>query len=166
MAATKKSMTTTSVVKDAELQETANAVTQAAPVLTEEATAQKTAPTRKTPGRKPSAKKESVKQESAKQETAKRKTAVKEATKKAAAKTTSTRKSAAGRKAAPNEELHIQYGGKAYSQEDLVNIAKDVWKYDLQQKASALQSIKLYVKPEENTVYYVMNDEFTGRFDI
>lgn len=61
--------------------------------------------------------------------------------------------------------LHIQYGGKAYTMEDLVKIAKDVWKYDLKRKAGELESVELYVKPEENKVYYVMNGE-SGSFDI
>ena len=59
-----------------------------------------------------------------------------------------------------------QKAGKSYSQEDLLKIAKDVWKYDLKQKAADLTSIELYVKPEENMVYYVMNKETTGSFYI
>ena len=62
--------------------------------------------------------------------------------------------------------LHIQYGGRSYSQEDLMNIAKDVWKYDLKREEGELESVELYVKPEENKVYYVMNGEVTGNFDI
>lgn len=71
----------------------------------------------------------------------------------------------AAKKAVEKCTLHIQYGGKAYSQEDLEKIAKDVWKYDLKRKAGELESIELYVKPEENKVYYVMNGE-SGSFDI
>ena len=47
-----------------------------------------------------------------------------------------------------------------------MKIAKDVWKYDLQQKVEDLTSVDLYVKPEEKKVYYVMNKEFTGSFNI
>ena len=47
-----------------------------------------------------------------------------------------------------------------------MKIAKDVWKYDLKQKAGDLTSVELYVKPEEQAVYYVMNGEFTGSFVI
>ena len=45
-----------------------------------------------------------------------------------------------------------------------MQIAKDVWKYDLNQKSSDLTSIELYVKPEEHVAYYVMNKEFAGSF--
>lgn len=62
--------------------------------------------------------------------------------------------------------MHIQFDGKSYSQDDLMKIAKDVWKYDLKQKAGDLTSVELYVKPEESMVYYVMNKEFTGSFLI
>lgn len=62
--------------------------------------------------------------------------------------------------------LYVQYGGRSLSMEDLVKIAKDVWKYDLKRKAGDLKTMDLYVKPEENKVYYVMNKEFTGCFDI
>ena len=70
------------------------------------------------------------------------------------------------KKADQKSSLHIQFSGKSYSQEDLVKIAQDVWKYDLKQKVRELASIELYVKPEENMVYYVMNQKFTGSFVI
>ena len=67
------------------------------------------------------------------------------------------------KKAELKSELHLQFGGNSYTQEELVKIAKDVWKYDLNQKAGDLTSIELYIKPEEHAVYYVMNRDFTGR---
>ncbi len=91
----------------------------------------------------------------AKKETAKKETAKKAPAKKPAAK-----------KAELKSEISVQFGGKSYSQEDLLKIAKDVWKYDLKQKAADLTSVELYVKPEENMVYYVMNKETTGSFYI
>ena len=102
-----------------------------------------------TEAKKAPAKKTAVKTEAVKKETEK----------KIPAKT-------AAKKTEQKCEMHIQYGGKSYSQEDLVKIAKDVWKYDLKLKATELSSVNLYVKPEENKVYYVMNGEFTGSFDI
>lgn len=86
------------------------------------------------------------------------------ADKKPAAKKATVKKPA--KKAEFKSELHVQFEGKSYSQEDLLKIAKDVWKYDLKQKARELSSVELYVKPEENMVYYVMNKEFTGSFYI
>ena len=85
--------------------------------------------------------------------------------KKAAAKKTAGRKTAA-KKAELKSSVCIQFSGKSYSEEDLVKMAKDVWKFDLKQKLGELTSVELYVKPEENTVYYVMNKDFAGSFYI
>ena len=105
-------------------------------------------------------KKEAVKKEPAKKEVAKKEPVKKEVAKKASAK------KAPAKKAELKSELHIQFEGKSYAQDDLMKMAKDVWRYDLKQKVSALTSVELYVKPEENMVYYVMNKEFTGSFYI
>ena len=91
--------------------------------------------------------------------------AKKETAKKAPAKKAPAKKPAA-KKAELKSEISVQFGGRSYSQEDLMKIAKDVWKYDLKQKAADLTSVELYVKPEENMVYYVMNKEITGSFYI
>lgn len=126
------------------------------PVKTETKTAVKEA--EKAPVAKAEVKapvKAEVKKPAAKKETAKKETAKKAPAKKPAAK-----------KAELKSEISVQFSGKSYSQEDLLKIAKDVWKYDLKQKAADLTSVELYVKPEENMVYYVMNKEITGSFYI
>ena len=126
------------------------------PVKTETKTAVKEA--EKAPVAKAEVKapvKAEVKKPAAKKETAKKETAKKAPAKKPAAK-----------KAELKSEISVQFSGKSYSQEDLLKIAKDVWKYDLKQKAADLTSVELYVKPEENMVYYVMNKETTGSFYI
>ena len=126
------------------------------PVKTETKTAVKEA--EKAPVAKAEVKapvKAEVKKPAAKKETAKKETAKKAPAKKPAAK-----------KAELKSEISVQFGGKSYSQEDLLKIAKDVWKYDLKQKAADLTSVELYVKPEESMVYYVMNKEITGSFYI
>ena len=63
-------------------------------------------------------------------------------------------------------EMQLQFAGKSYTQDELMKIAKDVWKYDLKQKVGDLKTVELYVKPEESAVYYVMNKDFTGSFAI
>lgn len=75
-------------------------------------------------------------------------------------------KKAAAKKADLKTSVCLQFGGKSYSEEDLVKMARDVWKYDLKQKLGDLVSVELYVKPEENTAYYVMNKDFAGSFYI
>ena len=107
----------------------------------------------------PAAKKETVVKEAEKAPAAKKETVVKKAEKAAAKKETT-------KNVELKSEISVQFGGKSYSQQELLKIAKDVWKYDLKQKASDLTSVELYVKPEENMVYYVMNKETTGSFYI
>lgn len=80
--------------------------------------------------------------------------------KKAPAKKTTTRKTAV------KESVCVQFDGKSYTTEELVKIAKDVWKYDLKQKAGEFQTVELFVKPEEAKVYYVINGDTTGDFAI
>lgn len=92
------------------------------------------------------------------------KTAPAKAAKKTAAKKTTTRKSSA--KAEVAVSVNVQFGGKSYTTEDLVKIAKDVWKYDLKQKAADFKSVELYVKPEDGMTYYVINGKEAGSFYI
>ena len=73
---------------------------------------------------------------------------------------------APAKKAAVKEAISVQFAGKSYTTEELVKIAKDVWKYDLKQKATDFKSVELYVKPEESMVYYVINGDVTGNFAI
>ncbi len=86
------------------------------------------------------------------------------AEKKAPAKKAPAKKAAA--KKEMKVEIAVQFAGKSYTQDDLVKIAKDVWRYDLKQKAADLVSVELYVKPEESMVYYVFNGTECGSFAI
>lgn len=51
-------------------------------------------------------------------------------------------------------EVYVEYGGKQYNITDLVDRAKA--DYRLTHKVG-VQSCKIYVKPEEETAYYVVN---------
>lgn len=85
--------------------------------------------------------------------------------KKAAKKATTTAKKAVSKKEVKTS-ISVQFGGKSYTTDELVKIAKDVWKYDLKKKVGDFKSVELYVKPEENQCYYVINGEVTGKFFI
>ena len=88
------------------------------------------------------------------------------APKKAPAKKATETKAAAPKKTAVKTNVVIEVADRKYSSADIEKIAKDVWVYDLGKKAADLKSVDLYVKPEENKVYYVMNGDVTGDFDI
>ncbi len=88
------------------------------------------------------------------------------AEKKAPAKKETVRKETAAEKTEVKESLHIQFNGKSYASEELIKIAKDVWVFDLNQEEKDFKSVELYVKPEENVVYYVINGSVQGSFNI
>ena len=86
--------------------------------------------------------------------------------KKAPVKKAAAEKKAPAKKEAVKAVVNLQFAGKSYTDDDLVKIAKDVWKYDLGNKAADFKSVELYVKPEESRAYYVINGEVTGSFAI
>ena len=76
------------------------------------------------------------------------------------------KKAAAPKKAEVKNSVNVEWGDKKYSDTDLIKIAKDVWVYDLKQKAADFKSVEIYVKPFENVAYYVINGTETGNFNI
>ena len=76
------------------------------------------------------------------------------------------KKAAPKKVAEPKSAIVYQFADKEYDQASLTKIANDVWKYDLNGKAADLKKIQLFVKPEEEKVYYIFNDDITGEFGI
>lgn len=111
--------------------------------------------------------KTAVKKETAKKPAAKKAPAAKAVEE---AKAEPAKKPAAKKAAEKKEEvkatINFQFGGKSYTTEDLLKSCKDVWKYDLGGKEEDIKSVDLYVKPEENVTYYVINGDVTGSFFI
>lgn len=97
---------------------------------------------------------EEVKEEAIKAEK-KAVAAVKEAVKKAPAK-----------KAAVKETVYLQYAGKEIDTDALKARVKEIWTNDMQKKAADMKSVVLYLKPEDNAAYYVINDEVSGKIDF
>lgn len=94
-----------------------------------------------------------------------RTTAKKTTTKKAAA----PKKPAAAKKPAEKEaeqEMILQFGGREIKEKDLYERIQQIWIEGYGKKAEELKSLKVYVKPEEFTAYYVINDDVTGSIDL
>ncbi len=136
---------------------TAKVIAKAAPVK-EEAKAVEVKAEVKAPAKKTAAKKAPAK--------AAEKPAKEAAAKKAPAKKAATTKKAPAKKAEVKQSVNFQFSGKSYTPEELLKICKDVWTYDLNGKEEDFKSVELYVKPEENTTYYVINGDITGSFFI
>ena len=90
------------------------------------------------------------------EDTTAKKTATKTTEKKATAKKATTTKTAAVKK----NELFIQFSGFEFSHEELLEKVKA--DYAAQTGKKTVTSTKLYVKPEDMKVYYVVNDKFMG----
>lgn len=59
----------------------------------------------------------------------------------------------------------LQYAGREVQAEDWTRRAKEAWTA-AGKAEKEIKAIKLYVKPEENMVYYVVNEEMTGSFEL
>ena len=69
-------------------------------------------------------------------------------------------KAAAKRTAAPEVELFVEYRGRQVDARELVRAVQAAC------SGQAIQSLKLYVKPEDAAVYYVVNDQESGKVDF
>ena len=72
------------------------------------------------------------------------------------------KKAAAPKKTAVKETVYLQYLGKEINKDDLMKAVKEIWTKEMKNKVSDLKSVTLYIKPEENMAYYVINNDVTG----
>lgn len=89
-----------------------------------------------------------------------------------AAKKTTTKAAAVTAEAAPKKtrvrktvSVTLQYGGTEWSTEVLTERAIVAWAAAMSQPKTAAKDIKLYLKPEDNMVYYVINGD-DGKFPL
>lgn len=95
------------------------------------------------------------------------KEAVKE-TKKAVKKTAEAAKNVAkpakdAKPAKTNVSFVIQFAGKEVNTQDV--LSKAMTQFAAENKAE-VKDVTLYVKPEDNAAYYVVNGEFTGKVEL
>lgn len=111
-----------------------------------------------------SEKKKNVAQEAAADIKAVAEKAAKKISKKAAAAKTemTEEKKPTRRKKAVSAVVYVQYSGSEYVVSDLSE--KVTAAYEAEgNKASAIKSLEIYVKPEEGKAYYVINGEAEGK---
>ena len=63
------------------------------------------------------------------------------------------------------EEVVIQFGGSEWTVAQLKQAAQDAYVAE-GHRASTIKKLTVYVKPEERTAYYVINDKITGSVAI
>ncbi len=59
----------------------------------------------------------------------------------------------------------IQYAGRDFTYEELIQNAKNKFQYDMGGDPEAVKNIEIYVKPEDNRVYFLM-DGVQGSYDM
>ena len=116
-------------------------------VVQQEEAPQEEAPKKKRPGRKPMTPEQKEAARKAREE------------KKKLEKQEEQRKLAEGLQ----PEIYVQYQQTEANVTELIQVAKD--EFHKEKKRTHVTSMKLYVKPEERTVYYVINDSAEGKVE-
>ena len=172
MAESKK--TEAAVKPVATIKTPAAAETKAAEVKVEE----KVAPVKKAAVKKAAAKKETVKKEAAVKKAATVKKAVKAEEKKTVAKKaeaakTEVKKPAAKKATAAKAETEtvkanivLQYSDKNVTYDTIIENSKNNYQFEMGGNVDEIKKLSVYVKPEENAAYYVVNDKVQGRIGL
>ena len=85
--------------------------------------------------------------------------------KKAAAPRKTAARKAPAKKAAATE-VYVQFSGKEIYAKDVVESVKKIWTEEMGKKEEELEDLKVYIKPEDNGAYYVINGDTTGFFGL
>lgn len=131
------------------------AATPVVPKTEVKKTAAKKAPAKKTSDKK-------VTEEKKTAEAKKAPAAKKTAAKKPAAKKTTEKKTAA-KKSSADSKIYIQFFGKQVTAKDVLASCEVDYKKN---NKAAIKSIDVYVKPEDNAAYYVVNGKVEGKVTL
>ncbi len=128
---------------------------------TTKATEEKTTAAKTTAAKATAAKTAEVKTAAVKPETTVEvKAEVKPAATKAPAKRTTAKKAATEVKT----ELYVEFGGQQVFADKVIEDVKKT--YAAQGGTDEIKSVKVYLKPEEQAAYFVVNDTINGRMDV
>ena len=61
--------------------------------------------------------------------------------------------------------VFVEYLGNQVEDKALISKVKELWVAD-GNKIKDIKDLKIYVKPEENAAYYVMNDDINGKIAL
>lgn len=60
------------------------------------------------------------------------------------------------------ETVYLQYAGKEIDKDVILKRVKDVWTRQMKRKVGEIHTLTLYLKPEDNKAYFVVNGDITG----
>ncbi len=61
--------------------------------------------------------------------------------------------------------LYVEFAGKQTLDKDLITKVKELWTAE-GNKVKDINTLNLYVKPEESAAYYVINEEVSGKIEL
>ena len=64
----------------------------------------------------------------------------------------------------PTKKIVLQYLGKEFDEAELTERA--IAQFNSVEGGVAVKTITMYLKPEDDAAYYVINDQYTGRVDF
>ena len=145
---------------------------KAAPAKAEE----KKAPAKKAAAKKPAAKKAAPAKKAEPKKAAEKTEAKKPAAKKATTtkKATTAKKATAAKKPAAKKEataevktnIVLQYGDKNVTYDTILQNSKNNYQFEMGGNVDEITKLSVYVKPEEDAAYYVVNDKVQGRIGL
>ena len=86
---------------------------------------------------------------------------------KRAAKTAKTARKKEVKEHAPGGyRMVFQYQGRDYEEEAIMAGVRDTFVNDMGHDIDEMRSLNVYLKPEDNKCYFVVNEDIKGEFDI
>jgi hypothetical protein len=64
------------------------------------------------------------------------------------------------------QNITLQYQGRDVKTADLEARVREIWEKEYGKAADDLRKIDLYLKPEDNAAYFVLNGSYTGHIDL
>lgn len=143
-----KKVSTVTKTKSVKTEEAKKTNVKAEPVKTEEVKQEKFAGTEKTePVVEQKAEKKTVAEKTVEKKTAEKKTAEKKAV------------------VAVQEEIFIQFGNQEVFTANVVERVKNAYIAE-GHTAESIEKVRVYIKPEENMIYYVVNDDYASGISL
>ncbi len=90
----------------------------------------------------------------------------KKATKTVVEKTVNSKPAKKSAEPAAKINISLQYADKDIPYTDLIQNAKNKFQYDMGGDVVEIKDLDLYVKPDENKVYFVINKKIEGDYDL
>ena len=61
--------------------------------------------------------------------------------------------------------MYVEYQGLQVEEKEIIAKVKELWVNE-GNKIKDIKELKLYIKPEEASAYYVINEETSGKIDL